>query len=199
MAEVVRLNEAELEGDAPVVTPLAGALGKDRLHLQDVGHLAVAGVAGHGVAGVTVRAGELGIQIGGVGEQPVQGAIRGSAFLGAARLLEAAVDLDRLEEGEIGHQRAQPEGEGPRHLGRKGGDVEGGLLGWGPHPVASGPKQEGGDRESAEEDRRNQAARRKRRERHQSGTYHGAEMQDAAKKERGRHSPPPLGIKCGTA
>src|SRR2546430_8924906 len=47
VAEEVGLEEAEREGDVPVVAPLPHSLGEQRLGLQRVGHLAVERLARH--------------------------------------------------------------------------------------------------------------------------------------------------------
>ena len=81
-----------------VIGPFGGALVEDDLRLQHVGDLAVGRMPRHGVAREAIGAGEPGVEVRRVGEEPVQGAIVGRARGGGARPPHSAVHLDRLEE-----------------------------------------------------------------------------------------------------
>ena len=81
-------------------------------------------MAGHGIAGEPIRAGELRIDVGRIRQQAVDGAIVGRSRLGGPCGALATVDLDRLKEHEIGHQGTQAEGERARDVSWQGRNVK---------------------------------------------------------------------------
>ena len=108
-------------------------------------------MAGQGVAREVIGAEELGIQIGGIGEQAGRLVVFEQALGVGHRALAAAVDLDRLDEREVGCEGPEAEGERPRDLGGEGRDVEAGLDGGGAHRGGLGAQGGEGEAHQAQE------------------------------------------------